>query len=145
VLAMNSTPPSDVAPSGTAPSRILLVEDNRDAALFVTHVLEKQGQFEVTHTPDPAAALALVVDEPWDLVISDLELPGMNGLELITALRRLVPLLPVMIVTAHESAARVAEVREAGCPVLLKPLRVDELLSTVAALIRDARSAKDGQ
>ena len=142
---MNSTPPSDVAPSGTASGRILLVEDNRDAALFVTHVLEKQGQFEVTHTPDPAAALALVVDEPWDLVISDLELPGMNGLELITALRRLVPLLPVMIVTAHESAARVAEVREAGCPVLLKPLRVDELLSTVAALIRDARSAKDGQ
>lgn len=136
---MNSTPGAEAAQSPAAHSRILVVEDDQDTALFLRHVLENQGQFEVTHTADPAAALALVVDEPWDLVVSDLGLPGMNGLDLIAALRRLVPSLPVMIITARESAARDSVLREAGCPVLIKPLRVAELLSTVTALIGGAR------
>jgi DNA-binding response OmpR family regulator len=135
---MNPTPRNEAAPSPAVRRRILVVEDDQDNALFLTHVLENRGQFEVTHTPDPAAALALVVDEPWDLVISDLELPGMNGLELIGAVRRLLPQLPVMVVTARESAPGDAAVREAGHPVLIKPLRVEELLSTVTALIGDA-------
>jgi DNA-binding response OmpR family regulator len=133
---MNCTPRTEVAPSATARGRILIVEDDQDSALFLTHVLENRGQFEVTHALDPAVALASVVDEPWDLVITDLELPGMHGLELIGALRKLLPRLPVIIVTARESAARDPAVLEAGCPVLFKPLHVEELLLTVAALHR---------
>lgn len=136
---MNSTPGAEAAQSPAAHSRVLVVEDDQDTALFLRHVLENRGQFEVTHASDPAVALALVIDEPWDLVVSDLGLPGMNGLDLVAALRRLIPSLPVMIVTARESAARDAAVREAGCPVLIKPLRVEELLSTVTALIEGAR------
>lgn len=133
------TPRTEAAAPPTVRGRILAVEDDQDTALFLRHVLENHGQFEVTHAPDPAAALALAVDEPWDLVITDLGLPGMNGLALIAALRRLLPRLPVLIVTAREQAALDAAVREAGCPVLIKPLRVEELLATVAALIADAR------
>jgi DNA-binding response OmpR family regulator len=127
---MNSTPRTEAAPSPTARGRILVVEDDQDTALFLRHVLENRGQFEVTHTFDPAAALALVVDEPWDLVVTDLELPGMNGLELVAALRRLVPSLPVLIVASYATW-----VQGIGYPVLLKPLRVEELLSTATALI----------
>ena len=131
---MNSTLPAGAAQSPAVRGRILVVEDDQDTALFLRHVLESRGQFEVTHTPDPAAALALVVDEPWDLVVTDLELPGMNGLELVAALRRLVPSLPVLIVGPH-----VTGVPGAGYPVLVKPLRVEELLSTVTTLIGDVR------
>jgi DNA-binding response OmpR family regulator len=131
---MNSTPRSEAAPSPAVRGRILVVEDDEDTALFLRHVLETRGQFEVTHTFDPAAALALVVDEPWDLVVTDLELPGMNGLELIAALRRLVPSLPVLIVGPHATGVPAVDY-----PVLLKPLRVEELLSTATALIGDAR------
>ena len=139
VLAMNSTPRTEVAAPAAARRRVLIVEDDQDSALFLTHVLENRGQFEVTHTLDPAVALALVVDERWDLVITDLDLPAMTGLELIGALRRLLPGLPVMIVTARESATRDPAMRAAGCPVLTKPLRVEELLSTAIALIAGAR------
>jgi two-component system, NtrC family, response regulator HydG len=135
---MNPTPRTEALPPPAVRRRILVIEDDQDTALFLTHVLESRGQFEVTHTPDPAAALALVVDEPWDLVITDLELPGMSGLELIGALRRLLPRLPVMMVTARESAPGDAAVREAGCPVLIKPLHVDQLRSTVTSLIGEA-------
>jgi DNA-binding response OmpR family regulator len=132
---MSPTPHSAVAPSAAAGGRILLVEDDHDTAFFVAHVLEKRGGFQVTHTPDPAAALALAAAGPWDLVITDLELPAMSGLELTGALRQLAPLLPVMIVTAHEAAARGTAVRAAGCPVLVKPLRVDQLLSAATTLM----------
>jgi DNA-binding response OmpR family regulator len=131
---MDSTFRTEAALSPAVRGRILVVEDDQDTALFLRHVLESRGQFEVTHTPDPAAALALVVDEGWDLVLTDLELPGMNGLELVAALRRLVPSLPVLIVTPHATG-----VQGIDYPVLIKPLRVDELLSTVTALIGDAR------
>jgi DNA-binding response OmpR family regulator len=131
---MNFTPRSEAAPSPAARGRILVVEDDQDTALFLRHVLESRGQFEATHTSDPAAALALVVDEPWDLVVTDLELPGMNGLELVAAMRRLVPSLPVLIVTSH-----VTGVQGIDYPVLTKPLQVEELLATATALIGDAR------
>lgn len=131
---MNSTSRTEAAPSPTVRGRVLVVEDDQDTALFLTHVLESRGQLEVTHTSDPAGALALVVDEPWDLVVADLELPGMNGLELVAALRRLVPSLPVLIVASHATG-----VQGIDYPVLTKPLRVEELLSTATALIGDAR------
>lgn len=131
---MNSIPRTDAAPSPAVRGRILVVEDDQDTALFLRHVFESRGQFEVTHTSDPAAALALVVDEQWDLVVTDLELPGMNGLELVAALRRLVPTLPVLIVTPHATG-----VHGIDYPVLVKPLRVEELLATATALIGDAR------
>jgi DNA-binding response OmpR family regulator len=131
---MNTAPRPEAAPSSTVRGRILVVEDDQDTALFLRHVLESRGEFEATHTADPAAALALVVDEPWDLVVTDLELPGMNGLELVAALRRMVPSLPVLIVTSHATA-----VQGIDYPVLLKPLRVEEFLATVAGLIEGAR------
>lgn len=132
---MSTTPHRAVAPSAAAGGRIILVEDDQDTAFFVAHVLEKRGGFKVTHTPDPAVALALAPAGPWDLMITDLELPAMSGLELAGALRQLVPLLPVMIITAHEAAARGTAVRAAGCPVLVKPVPVEQLLRTAAALI----------
>lgn len=131
---MNVTPRTEATPSPAVRGRVLVVEDDQDTALFLRHVLETQGLFEVTHTPDPAAALGLVVDEPWDLVVTDLELPGMNGLELVTALRRLIPPLPVLIVTWRETG-----VQGTDYPVLTKPLHVEELLSRVTTLIADAR------
>jgi CheY-like chemotaxis protein len=126
---MNPTPHAGgVQPA--ARGRILVVEDDQDTARFLTHVLGKPGRFHVTHTPDPAVALSLVTAQSWDLVVTDLQLPVMHGRELIGALRRLAPALPVMVVTAHEAAAR-----GIACPVLVKPVRADALISTATALI----------
>jgi len=137
---MCPNPPAPATRPAPARRRILVVEDDEDAALFLKHVLEKRGRFDVTHTPDPAAALAMTAAaaEPWDLVITDLELPSMSGCELTGALRRLDPLLPVVLVTACEAAARGPASADA---ILIKPLRVDQLLATVTALIRAMRAA----
>jgi CheY-like chemotaxis protein len=90
---------SPTTPAGPR-GRILLIEDDPDAALFAVYVLANRGQFEVTHTADPAAALRLAAAEHWDLVLTDLDLPGMTGLELLGALRQVAPALPVPAVKA---------------------------------------------
>jgi CheY-like chemotaxis protein len=80
---------------------VLLVEDDPEAALFAVYALGKRGRFEVAHTADPAAALALAAAEPWDLAITDLDLPVMSGIELIAELRAIAPGLPVILITAQ--------------------------------------------
>jgi two-component system cell cycle sensor histidine kinase/response regulator CckA len=137
---MCPNPHAPVIRPAPARGRILVVEDDEDAALFLKHVLEKRGRFDVAHTPDPAAALAMAAAaaEPWDLVITDLNLPSMSGRELAGALRRVDPLLPVVLVTACEAAAHGPAWADA---ILIKPLRVDQLLATVTALISPLRVA----
>lgn len=113
--------------------RILVVEDDPDAALFFLHILK--NRCHVTHTPDPTVALTLAASQPWDLVITDLDLPTMTGLELLGALRPLAPALPVVIVTAHlPDACATAALRRGADEVLAKPVGVSRLLETVARL-----------
>ncbi len=140
--------------SGDAASRgrILVVEDDPEAAEFFRHVLVTRGRFEVTHTPDPVTGLALAAAQCWDLLLTDLDLPGMSGLELLAALRPITPRLPVIVVTAHllDLSPVVAATgtgnpgsgnRGAGNPgivrpdaVLAKPVRADLLLETASTL-----------
>src|ERR1700752_5168364 len=105
-MSSSAHPPSPGSEAGrTARGRVLLVEDNPEAALFATLVLGERGQFEVTHTADPAAALVLAASAPWDLVLTDMDLPVMSGLELLAALRELTPGVPVLLVTASPARA----------------------------------------
>jgi two-component system response regulator HydG len=129
--------------AGPAGGRILIVEDDPEAALYAVHVLATRGHFDVTHTADPAVALRLAIAEHWDLVVTDIELPGMSGLELLDALREVAPALPVAVVTAHALAAMPQAVRLSGADEYLeKPLSIDQLLATATALISRGRTAR---
>jgi CheY-like chemotaxis protein len=117
--------------------RVLLVEDDPEFALFCTHVLAKGGRFDVTHIADPTAALSLAAAHPWALVITDLDLPLMSGFEFAAVLRRMVPSLPVVIVTAYPTDAPILTSPDHGArpdALLAKPITVDLLLSTAIAL-----------
>jgi DNA-binding response OmpR family regulator len=128
------------ATSPVSRGRILIVEDDPDAALFATHVLGNRGGFEVRQTADPAVALRLAADERWDLVLIEAYVPGMTGLELIDALRRLAPALPVVVLTGYAPPAQIATaLRSRADDYLTKPLGVDRLIATAAAVIGRGR------
>jgi DNA-binding response OmpR family regulator len=112
--------------------RILVVEDDPDAALFVMYVLARRGGFDVTHTADPATAIRLAASEPWDLVLTEAKLPGMTGLELLGALRRLAPGLPVAVLTGHVPADEVLRGRADG--YLTKPVGIGALVAAAVTL-----------
>jgi two-component system, NtrC family, response regulator HydG len=128
---------------GEPPGRILLVEDDAVAAHFAMHVLGRRGGFDVTHAPDPAIALQHVSSQAWDLVLTDAELPGMTGLELLEAVRRISPDLPIAVITAHEPAeAAVRALSKRADEFLHKPVRPDRLLAAAAALVVQGRAAR---
>lgn len=72
-------------------------------AAYVLHVLRNRGGFTVTHAADPQDALHQATAARWDLVLTDVEMPGMTGIELIGQLRDRAPQLPVAVLTAHPS------------------------------------------
>ena len=116
--------------------RILLVEDDCEAAYFAVHVLSTMGQFDVTHTADPRVALDRARSERWDLVLTDLDLPTMTGLDLLGALRQAVPALPVAVITAGTALGPGADAaRRQADAFLCKPVPAAQLVAVAWALI----------
>jgi two-component system response regulator HydG len=124
--------------------RIMVVDDDAVTARFMTHVLGKRGGFEVCHAPGPRAALAMARTQPWDLVITDVEMPGMSGLELLRALREISPDLPVAVITGHATLDyAVQAIRSDADEFLEKPVHPDELITTATMLVNKGRANRN--
>lgn len=109
-------------------SRILLVDDERRFAEVLALSLREEG-FEVETRGDPHDALELVNRESWDVVVTDLRMPKMDGLELIDCIRRASPDTACVVVTAFATVETAMEALRKGVrDYLLKPFRVEQLL-----------------
>lgn len=120
--------------------RVLVVDDTASARQAIGQVLRDAGH-EVELASDGQAALELLIARPADLVITDLEMPGMDGLALTRRLRasRLWAQLPVVIVSAHTRDADVQSAGAAGANVFLgKPYADEDLLAEVQHLLAGA-------
>ncbi len=120
--------------------RILVVEDERQLAGHLTRALERHGHFaRAVH--DGAEALRTLLTDPPDLVVLDLNLPGLDGLSLLARLRAAHSPTRVLILTARgEVEHRVKGLQAGADDYLTKPFSMEELAARVAALGR--RSAE---
>ena len=114
---------------------MLLVEDEANIAEAIRFILTRDG-WRVSHLADGAEVLALVRQEPPDLVILDHMLPGMSGLEILTALRAepATRALPVMMLTARGRDREAAE-RAGADRFMSKPFSNAEILAEVRAMM----------
>jgi len=118
--------------------RALLIEDDRTIADFVMRGLREAG-FVVDHEADGEAGLAAALEQPYDVAIVDLMLPGRDGLGIIDELRRRGRTTPVLILSARRSVDdRVKGLQAGGDDYLTKPFAFAELLARVQALVRRA-------
>jgi DNA-binding response OmpR family regulator len=127
-------------------SRILIIEDNAALAAGIEFNLGLEG-YEVQIAPDGRRGLALVREWHPDLVILDLMLPGVDGYEVLRAIRHDRNNVPVMILSARgEEADKVMGFRLDADQYVTKPFGVLELLERVGALLRRsaAREARSG-
>lgn len=123
-----------------AKARVLLVEDDPSSREATKLVLEESG-FEVIAVGDGRAALARI-PEGVAVVITDLRMPNVDGLELLRAVRHDSPHTPVLVITGHGSEAAAVEALKAGAfHYLTKPLKPDEFIHHVTEALEKNRMA----
>ncbi len=119
--------------------RILLVDDDRGMCETLAVVLGKKG-FECRWTTDPAEALEMVRATDFDTVLTDLNMRGMNGLELCERIVAARPDVPVIVITAFGSLeTAVAAIRVGAYDFITKPPEIDALEVTLARTIQHRR------
>jgi two-component system, OmpR family, copper resistance phosphate regulon response regulator CusR len=121
---------------GMPESRILVVEDESKVARALREGLERQG-YKVVVAPTGEEGFFLVNAEEFDLVILDLMLPGRDGLQVLSTLRKRGLETPVLILTARDAIEdRVQGLDSGADDYLVKPFAFPELLARVRALLR---------
>ena len=121
-------------------ARILLVEDNTDVT-EVTSALIKQLGYTVRLAPDASKALRMIEEEFFDLVFSDIMMPGMDGLELAKTILESRPRLPVLLASGSN---RLVEEAQLNFTTLQKPYEISELDRAIQVLLRARDDAADG-
>lgn len=120
--------------------KILVAEDDANLMRVIAGALEGEG-YEVDATTDGAECLFLAEQDIYDLLVLDIVMPGMSGLEIVANLRSADRLVPVLFVTARDSIAdRVTGLTLGADDYLVKPFALMELIARVHALLR--RSAE---
>jgi len=124
--------------------RILVVEDEHKLAGVLKRGLEEQG-YAIDVAYDGADGLALATTAPYDLLVLDVMLPGLDGFSLCKELRAQHRHMPVLMLTARDTVDdRVAGLDSGADDYLVKPFAFRELLARVRALLRrEERSARD--
>jgi CheY-like chemotaxis protein len=125
----------------SALTTVLLVDDDPGVRFALAEVLHERGYRVVSASSGSEALRALDGLDEIDVVVTDLSMPGMDGLELVSRIAARVPALPVILLTAHcsDRLGRIASSHGArGC--LAKPFDIDQL----ALAIEQARGASRG-
>lgn len=116
--------------------KILLAEDDRQTADYLRQGLLAEG-YSVDHVPDGRDALVQATLQPYDLLVVDRMMPGLDGLSLVKALRSAQIKAPILILTAMGGVTDRVEGLQAGADdYLVKPFAFSELSARLAALAR---------
>jgi CheY-like chemotaxis protein len=130
------------------PGRILVIERDLAVSRFAEFVLGNWETFEVTSVSEPAVALGMVEQEPWDLVLADFELGGwgardtMDAMGLLAAIREIEPGLPVAMMTAFPVTGPAAGQLSAADGYVTKPITPSHLIGLATGLIEHSRRAQ---
>ncbi|MDH3349469.1 MAG: sigma-54 dependent transcriptional regulator [Desulfobulbaceae bacterium] len=112
---------------------ILIIDDELSMREFLKILLEKEG-FKVSVAPDGDSAFELAKENKYDLAISDIRMPGMNGLDLLAKLKALQPSLPVIMMTAFASPEdAVTAMKNGAFDYITKPFNVGEIKKVINA------------
>lgn len=123
--------------------RLLVIEDEPTLARLLSYNLTQEG-YEVTIEDHGTSGFERAVHEPFDLIVLDLMLPGMNGFEILGKLRGKAVTTPVIILTAKNAEEEVVQGLRLGADdYITKPFGVSELLARVGTVLRRVSGARE--
>ncbi len=115
--------------------KILLAEDDDSLRRFLTKALERAG-FEVRPCPDGETAVEALDDGPYDLLLTDIVMPGIDGIEVAREAAARQPGLLIMFITGFAAVALAAETRAPeGAKILAKPVHLREIVAEVERML----------
>jgi len=121
-------------------AKVLVVDDEPKVARVLKQTLELKG-YRVTTCADCTKVLSLLKAEPYDLVLLDIRMPGLEGTELLPLIKKLKPELPVVIVSAYYDRSQASALTALGAyDVVHKPFEAQVLLGIVARALGERHS-----
>ena len=121
---------------------ILAIDDDRQSLNLVSAALEQEG-VEILTADDPEHGLKIVREEHPQIVLLDLMMPKMSGMEVLERIVDEDPSIDVILMTAHYSTESAVEaIQKGACDYLNKPLSIERLEERVGRLIADARARR---
>lgn len=126
--------------------RILIVDDEADMLQLLKRILAEESDHVIATEPDPRKALERFSREPFDLVLTDLKMPGMDGVRLLEALKAVRPDTAVVIMTAYATIETAVEATRKGAyDYITKPFRRERILMTVEKVMKWQAVLKENQ
>src|SRR4051794_21723037 len=122
---------------------VLLIEDDFDQAQLLQRWLETAGGYQVTHAASGPEGEALIRSRDWDIVVTDIELPGISGLELLRISKQTLPFTPTLLITAHGKLDYALDaIQGRADELLIKPLSRAPFLEKLAAQVERAAAER---
>jgi two-component system NtrC family response regulator len=119
--------------------KVLVVDDEKNYLLIMEHFLSEQG-YRVLTAADAQTALNILEDTDLDLILTDMKMPGLNGIDLIRRVKDVDPDMPVVMMTAFGSVEKAVEAMRAGAyDFLLKPFENEVMLRTIERALEIGR------
>lgn len=114
------------------PEKILIVDDEPDMLKLLSMIIREKTPYEVITTNNPLEAYEFAKKGGFDLVISDLKMPGLDGIELIEAVKNIDEDIPIIIITAYGTVESATEaIQKGGFDFITKPFRKEQILFTI--------------
>ncbi len=130
-----TVPPSPARP----PGRLLVVDDQKNMRATTAMVLRQAG-YQVDEAEDGASALTKLEGDGYDVVLTDLRMPNVDGMEVLRAVRQMAPETEVIVMTAYGTIESAVEaIRRGAYDFLAKPFKEDELLLRAAKAVEKRR------
>ncbi len=126
--------------------KILAVDDEPDMLSLLTKIIREKTPYDLVTTNNPLEAVEIVRQGGISVVVADLKMPGMDGTELLEAVRASNEEIPVIIMTAFATEEAAAETMAKGCfDFIIKPFRKEQIMTTLDRAVKWAAMQKENR
>lgn len=126
--------------------RILIVDDEPDMLVLLSMIIKGRTPYEVITTSNPIEAIEWIKRGGYDLVLTDLKMPGVDGIEILKTIRKYDEDVPVIIITAYGTIESATEAMSKDAfDFITKPFRKEQILFTIDKALKWLRTVRENK
>jgi DNA-binding NtrC family response regulator len=126
------------------PEKLLIVDDEPDMLKLLEMIIREKTPYQTITTNNPLEAVEIIKKSGLDLVITDLKMPGLDGVELLEAIKKIDEDMPVIIITAFGTVESAIETMQKGAfDFITKPFKKEQIIYTIDKALKMVRLKKE--